>query len=450
MALLEKTTGYLALENILLRGMNDYNELTFNEKQITPIIYKHNNTSYQNVHQINLEADLSVWNNGAWFILKPRFYNQIMSTKKEDLNLLISSFLQLNDTMSIDNSVLNEALILNTDNDVVFEAFIMMKIMLEKLKRVCPQKARDFEDYQTKNLLQQLSPHEQTLASSLWPGIKDKTLWQQSFNLDLDETVGMVFACLQEMIAQIAINSCLQSIALNAGLKHKNLGDYKDSLKKQGICDLTTQDLDTLAEFLCSLPETKRVYEWLVTQDSQIARTLSQLLEALLEKPRNVQKFLQALNLQQGTAKLELEKIEEKDKLKFQIIKANTACAEQVTLLLDELSQQIHSEGNAEHISAIVELKEELKPHLETLKTAEIDRKSFKDLSIGAIKNVQPLFEAEPSWYNYFAHLAKVIANFFIGIAYDRAKDPNRFFKLNKEEDIIKFEMNIGPLQFYK
>lgn len=446
MALLEKTIGYLALENTLLRGMNDYNELTFNEKQITPIIYKHNNPSYQNVHQINLEADLSVWNNGAWFILKPRFYNQIMSTKREDLNLLISSFLQLNETMSIDNSVLNEALILNTDNDVVFEAFIMMKIMLEKLKRVCPQRARDFEDYQTKNLLQQLSTHEQNLANSLWPGIKDKTLWQQSFNLDLDETVGMVFACLQEMIAQIAINSCLQSISLNAGLKHKNLGDYKDSSKKQGICDLTTEDLDTLADFLCSLPETKRVYEWLVTQDSQIARTLSQLLEALLEKPKNVQKFLQALNLQQGTAKLELEKIEEKDKLKLQIIKENTACSEQVTLLVDELSQQIHSEGNAEHISAIVGLKEELRPHLETLKTAEIDRKAFKDLSIGAIKNTQPLFEAESSWYNYLTHLAKVIANFFIGLVYDRAKDPNRFFKLNKEEDIIKFEMNIGAV----
>ena len=443
MALLKKTAVYSALENTLLTGMNNYNELTFNEQQITPIIYRRNNPSFQNVHQINLEADLSIWNNGAWFILKPRFYNQIIQTNRDDLNLLISSFLQLNDTISIDDAVLNEALILNTNNDVVFEAFIMMKIMMEKLNRVCPQRAWDFEDYQTKNWFKQLSHHEQTLASSLWPGIKDKTLWQQSFNLNLDETVGMVFACLQEMIAQIAMNSCLQSIALNAGLKHKNLGDYKDSLKKQGICDLTTQDLDTLADFLCSLPETQRVYEWLVTQDSQIALTLSQLLEALLEQPKNVQKFLQTLNLQQGTAQLELEKIEEKNKSKLRIFKENTACADQVSLLLDKLSQEIQNEGTDEQISAISGLNEQLRPHLEALKTAQLDRNVFKDLATGAIKKVQPLFKEEPSWYNYIAQIAKLLANFFIGLVNDREKNPNRFFKVNMEEDIIKFEMKI-------
>jgi hypothetical protein len=446
MPLLDKTPAYTTLEMALLNGMNNSSALTFSEANLTPSVYKNDGTSYQNVHTIPLEADLMTWNNGAWFILKPRFFNQIINnSKRTELNVLVTSLLGLDNTVNINNTVLSDALIQNTDNDIIFDVFVMMKIMIEKLELVSPKRARNFEYYQAISPLRRLNKHEQELAVSLWPGIKYKTMWQKSLEQDLESTVGIVFGCLQEVIAQVAINSSLQSIALKVGLEHKNLVNEKDLIKSGGLCDLTSKDLDTMTDFLCSLPQTKAVYDWLVKHDSQLTRTLSQLLGAILEKPQNVKNFLQALNLQQGSAKSILDKIEREKISKEQLIKENKNFSDKINVLLTELSKKINSSGQAKYIDATTSLQQQLERYLDQLRKTEINRETFMDHAILVIQHIQPIFREEPKWYDFFTDFLKKILNFFIEFVSSPKENPHKFFKLINEEanDIIKFESSL-------
>ena len=86
-----------------------------------------------------MDANSDVWSNGAWFILKPRFFHRI-KTKKTELNAVITSLLELDDTVNISDKMVHQALIDNTDNDTLFDVFIMLKIALEKMGTVSPQR----------------------------------------------------------------------------------------------------------------------------------------------------------------------------------------------------------------------------------------------------------------------------------------------------------------------
>ena len=77
------------------------------------------------------------------------------------------------------------------------------------------------------------------------------------------------------------IHSSLQSIALKAGLERRNLIAMNQPNQKNGLCDLTSKDLERMTEFLRNLPAASTVYDWLVKDGSLLARTLSGLLGAV-------------------------------------------------------------------------------------------------------------------------------------------------------------------------
>lgn len=328
MPIIQVPANYADLENILLNGMNDPSALNKSEIQLTPIQYRKGELSFQNVHQIRLEADFETWNNGAWFILKPRFFNQIKTKSREQLNVLVSTLLNEDQIPHISDEAIYRACIENTKNDVIFDAFVMMKIMMERFASLAPQKfqnttkAKAYIGYLTTNynfnnkyqingnIRESISPTELALAESIWPGLKNPLLWEDSLKLEL-ETIGLIFGCLQEIIAKIAVNASLQSIALEVGLQKRGL-TQDQTQNTTGICDLSQNDLDVMSELLSMLPETRILYLALAKNDCPLALTLSQLLGAVLEQPTNVPNFLKALNLKAGTAQQELNAIEKR------------------------------------------------------------------------------------------------------------------------------------------
>ncbi|MFT4060286.1 MAG: hypothetical protein QM652_12145 [Legionella sp.] len=383
------------IENLLLKGMDNYAELTFHESRLRK--YQKEEPAFQNVHRIKLEENLTVWDNGAWFILKPRFFYQLMNPViRGTLNTTVSTMLGIEEQIS-DQSL--TALTKITHNDLVFTVFTMLKIMEEKLLQFSPKAPgksfKSFGDYQT-FIHTHIKPsnYEFMLMESLWPGIKDEGRWLEISHQDSESTFGFSIDILKEIIGKITINSSLQFIALNAGLEREGLLDCMPTI---GLCDLSSEEFNLIIQGVFDidaniLMQFHLMYGWLTknscdTSSSPFTKILSSLLGAILEKPANLEQFLRTLNLQQGLAK---------DRLK--IIQTNQIYCEKIERSWNNLHLRAHESNNENCLSGICALNEEFNKLLPVFRRGEINKKAFVDqVRLSILTNAKDFFADAPS-----------------------------------------------------
>ena len=317
------------MERSLLAEMDN-----FRNAQTTgvPTEYQRGGTHHQNVHKIKLESDFPTWNNGAWFVLKTRFFFEIrFNFKISYLNAIIGKILGLVEAPRIQDGILKKVSIDNTQNNRVFETFIMIKRLDERLLQADPARAKMSGGYQGLPFHADFSPYEKKLLGDIWPMVKDPSLWQKS-QTPRYESIREVLDALKNVIAGIAIHSTYEAIALeivHQGTEPQNgFGSY----------DLKKHDLKAIIEaFLASDKETiKTLAAWLNrNNDSPLTQTLSSLLNAALEEPVNVPKFLEALNLKNRSAKAEFELLHKKE----QFAPKRDALSEQVLQKFETLQE---------------------------------------------------------------------------------------------------------------
>ena len=258
-----------------------------------------------NVHRIKLEDDFSVWNKGTYYIFKKNFFGVILAIPNRDLlSGIIQNRLELDIKPRIPVRILEKALIVNTQNNRIFESFIMLKILEERFYQANPANSIDAERYQLNPFHRSFSNYENELIGSLWPMVNDSTKWCNNPSPDY-ETISLIINGLQGIIAQIAINSTFEAIALQYVMQKQ---EPPDSL---GLCDLSKIDLnEIITNFINATDKStlKTMDNWLKTSNpSPLTETISKLLNASLEVPPNIPKFLNALNLKEGSAKEECD-----------------------------------------------------------------------------------------------------------------------------------------------
>jgi len=342
-----QNSNYSALERILLQGMNDFHGRIDNP--YVPAEYKHKGSKYQNVHEIKLEADVDKWNNAVWFLLKPRFLNDMKSSGFRCVQELIQNILELQELPSYEmtQSILDKTLIHDTQNNRVFESFIMLKRLDERLFQASPYETEitTTEQYQAKRFHSDASTYEKELIGSLWPAVKDPSQWErwsrESHAPDYDN-ISLVLQTMQGIIAQIAIQSSIEASLFEFGRQQQRefrFASYSPDLL--GLCDLKQDELISMIDGLLSLPATRKVADWLARNEAShstpLTKTLSQLFGAILKTPANVDDFLAALNLKNSSAKTELEKIA---KIEADGIAAEKASADAARVGFFEMGQR--------------------------------------------------------------------------------------------------------------
>ena len=308
------------MEKILLAEMDNFRSP---HTEGVPAEYQLGGTHYQNVHTIKLESDFPTWNNGAWFVLKTHFFFEIrFNFNSLYLKAIIGNILGLPEAPPVPDKILKKISIDNTQNNRIFETFIMIKRLDERLLQADPTRAKTSEEYQALPFLVDFSPYEKKLLGDIWPMVKDPSQWQNT-QPPTYESIRQVLDALKNVIAGIAIHSTYEAIALE--LVHQGT----EPQNGVGSYDLKKHDLNAIIEaFLASDKETiKTVAAWLNrNNNSPLTQTLSSLLNAALEEPVNVPKFLEALNLKDRSAKAELELLHKKDQFPHKL----SALSEQV------------------------------------------------------------------------------------------------------------------------
>ena len=325
--------SYCALERILLQGMNNFRGQYYNPD--VPAEYQRGGIKYQNVHEIKLEDDIDKWNNAVWFLLKPQFLSDMKEEGLRYVQQLIKNILELQvePSSAMTNSILDKTLINDTQNNRIFEAFIMLKRLDERLfqanpyaiyrndstyTRLIKTNITTAEQYQAREFHGDASAYEKELIGSLWPAVKDPSEWlrlsRESSAPDYDD-ISLVLQTLQGIISQIAVQSSIEANVFEFGRQQQRefrFAKYTPTLL--GLCDLNQDELQSMIDGLISLPATKKVADWLARNETShstpLTKTISQLFGAILKTPANVDGFLAALNLKNSSAKTELGKIE--------------------------------------------------------------------------------------------------------------------------------------------
>jgi len=324
--------NYRTLEHILLQGMNDFHGRIDNP--YVPAEYKHKGSKYQNVHEIKLDADVDKWNNAVWFLLKPRFLNDMKSDGFIYAQGLIQNILELQELPSYEMTqrILDKTLIHDTQNNRIFESFIMLKRLDERLFQANPYatyrndatythliktEITTTEQYQAKKFHGDASTYEKELIGSLWPAVKNPSQWErckgEGHAPDYDD-ISLVLQTMQGIIAQIAVQSSIEAIVFEFGRQQQREFRFASySPDRLGLCDLKQDELISMIDGLLSLPATRTVADWLARNEAShstpLTKTLSQLFAAILKTSANVDDFLAALNLKNSSAKTELGKI---------------------------------------------------------------------------------------------------------------------------------------------
>lgn len=393
--------SFQALQQVLLTGMDNFQKLTDVERGLV----EKNKIAFVNVHKVPLDATLEQWNQGAWFILNPRFFSGIIHFDRKQLQAIIASILEINAVELTDASLEND-LINKQKNQVVFNAFVMLKIIKEHI----PSSPRLLSD----------TPDRQFLTDYM-QSLGDKNI--------------PFFDSLFNVIAQIAIKSTLQQIALNYAIEQKGLDTKQiNNPANKGICELSSQDFQLMTELFDreELLKLQRLFDKYRNQ-YEFARIFTGLIEAILEnKPTN---FLAFLNVKNTSAQQELEQIEkalQAAQLRQQELANNKRLVAQIKGELDVLLREINETNNPRYIQAMYPLTLPLNTALDAFEAGELDKGAFLDLVADTIKPVVRFFikENQVEWYTPQVNLLKMVANYAISFKYNQNDNPNQFFTI--------------------